>query len=179
MRKWRRTVEAGCSDPAIDGELKIGAREGAIDELPEDYRTVLPPARRRRVSNPEIARPLQVKLGTIKSRVHGRALPAARLAVTFSGSSARLKGRRVPRMGEEGSDSAGRGAPTHWFSSWPAALNGPYRFGELELGSGHAFWHCADVAPMRHPPPATINKGVMRNAAILRSWLFVFRWPLP
>jgi RNA polymerase sigma-70 factor (ECF subfamily) len=56
-------------DPALEGELK-SVLCAAIDELPADYRTpfLLHDVEGR--SSPEIAETLQVKPGTVKSRVH-------------------------------------------------------------------------------------------------------------
>ncbi len=62
---WSRRLK----DPAIEGELKevLGR---AVDELPADYRTAFLLHDVEGLSNPEIARTLQVKLAVIKSRVH-------------------------------------------------------------------------------------------------------------
>jgi RNA polymerase sigma-70 factor (ECF subfamily) len=62
---WSRRLQ----DPAIEGELKV-ALAGAIDELPANYRTVFLLHDVDGLSNSEIARTLQVKLDTVKSRVH-------------------------------------------------------------------------------------------------------------
>ena len=62
---WSRRLK----DPAIDGELK-SVVSGAIDELPADYRAAFLLHDVEGLSNPEIAETLQVKLGTVKSRVH-------------------------------------------------------------------------------------------------------------
>jgi RNA polymerase sigma-70 factor, ECF subfamily len=62
---WSRRL----TDPAIEGELK-SVLGGAIDALPEDYRTAVLLHDVEGLSNPEIAQTLHVKLGTIKSRVH-------------------------------------------------------------------------------------------------------------
>ena len=61
---WSRRL----TDPAIEGELKT-VLAGTIDELPADYRTAFLLHDVEGLSNPEIAETLQVKLGTIKSRV--------------------------------------------------------------------------------------------------------------
>ena len=61
---WSRRL----TDPAIEGELKT-VLGGTIDELPADYRTAFLLHDVEGLSNPEIAETLQVKLGTIKSRV--------------------------------------------------------------------------------------------------------------
>ncbi len=55
-------------DPAIEGELK-SVLCGAIDELPADYRTTFLLHDVEGLSSPEIAETLQIKLGTVKSRV--------------------------------------------------------------------------------------------------------------
>ena len=59
----------GLTDPAIEGELRsvIG---GAIDQLPEDSRATFLLRDVEGLSNAEIAEALQVKVSTIKSRVH-------------------------------------------------------------------------------------------------------------
>jgi len=62
---WSRRLK----DPAIEGELK-SVLGGAIDELPADYRTAFLLHDVEGLSNPEIAQTLQVRLGTVKSRVH-------------------------------------------------------------------------------------------------------------
>ena len=62
---WSRRL----TDPAIEGELRsvLGA---AIDELPADYRTAFLLRDVEGLPYPEIAETLQIKLGTVKSRVH-------------------------------------------------------------------------------------------------------------
>jgi RNA polymerase sigma-70 factor (ECF subfamily) len=55
-------------DPAIEGELK-SVLCGAIDELPADYRTTFLLHDVEGLSSPQIAETLQIKLGTVKSRV--------------------------------------------------------------------------------------------------------------
>src|SRR5712692_8622901 len=62
---WSRRLK----DPAIETELK-SLLSAAIDELPADYRTAFLLHDVEGLSNPEIAETLEVKLGTIKSRVH-------------------------------------------------------------------------------------------------------------
>ena len=59
----------GLKDPAVDAELK-SVLCGAIAELPADYRTPFLLHDVEGLSNAEIAETLQVKLGTVKSRVH-------------------------------------------------------------------------------------------------------------
>ena len=61
---WSRRLK----DPATEGELK-STLCSAIDELPEDYRTAFLLHDVEGLSNPEIAETLQVKPGTVKSRV--------------------------------------------------------------------------------------------------------------
>jgi len=56
------------TDPAIEGELK-SVLCGAIDELPADYRTTFLLHDVEGLSSPQIAETLQIKLGTVKSRV--------------------------------------------------------------------------------------------------------------
>ena len=56
------------TDPAIEGELK-SVLCGAIDELPPDYRTSFLLHDVEGLSSPQIAETLQIKLGTVKSRV--------------------------------------------------------------------------------------------------------------
>jgi RNA polymerase sigma-70 factor (ECF subfamily) len=55
-------------DPAIEGELR-SVLCAAIDELPVDYRTSFLLRDVEGLSSPEIAETLQIKLGTVKSRV--------------------------------------------------------------------------------------------------------------
>jgi RNA polymerase sigma-70 factor (ECF subfamily) len=62
---WSRRLK----DPAIEGELK-SVLSGAIDELPADYRTAFLLRDVEGLPYPEIAETLQIKLGTVKSRVH-------------------------------------------------------------------------------------------------------------
>jgi RNA polymerase sigma-70 factor (ECF subfamily) len=62
---WSRRLK----DPAIEGELK-SVLSSAIDELPADYRTAFLLRDVEGLSYPEIAETLQIKLGTVKSRVH-------------------------------------------------------------------------------------------------------------
>ncbi len=62
---WSRRL----TDPAIEGELKR-VLCAAIDELSPDYRTALLLRDVEGLSNLEIAETLQVRRGTIKSRVH-------------------------------------------------------------------------------------------------------------
>jgi RNA polymerase sigma-70 factor (ECF subfamily) len=59
----------GFKDPAVEAELK-SVLCGAIAELPADYRTPFLLHDVEGLSNAEIAETLQVKLGTVKSRVH-------------------------------------------------------------------------------------------------------------
>jgi RNA polymerase sigma-70 factor (ECF subfamily) len=62
---WSSRVE----DPAIQAELR-SVLSSAIDELPDDYRTALVLHDMEGLSNCEIAETLNVKVSTIKSRVH-------------------------------------------------------------------------------------------------------------
>lgn len=59
----------GLKDPAVEAELKSVLCD-AIAELPADYRTPFLLHDVEGLSNVEIAETLQVKLGTVKSRVH-------------------------------------------------------------------------------------------------------------
>ena len=56
-------------DPALQAELHSVLR-AAIDELPEDHRETFLLHDVEGLSNPEIAEVLQLKLATVKSRVH-------------------------------------------------------------------------------------------------------------
>ena len=56
-------------DPAIDAELRAALRT-AIDDLPGEYRAPLVLHDVEGLSTQEIAEALQVKPGTVKSRVH-------------------------------------------------------------------------------------------------------------
>jgi len=62
---WSRRLK----DPAIEGELK-SVLSSAIDELPADYRAAFLLRDVEGLPYPEIAETLQIKLGTVKSRVH-------------------------------------------------------------------------------------------------------------
>jgi RNA polymerase sigma factor (sigma-70 family) len=62
---WSRRL----ADPAIEGELR-SVLGGAIDRLPADHRTAFLLRDVEGLSYPEIAETLQIKLGTVKSRVH-------------------------------------------------------------------------------------------------------------
>jgi len=79
---WSRRLK----DSAIETELKslLGA---AIDELPLDYRTAFVLHDVEGLPNPEIAQTLQVKLGTIKSRVHRARLFLRRRLAAYVGVS--------------------------------------------------------------------------------------------
>jgi RNA polymerase sigma-70 factor, ECF subfamily len=73
-------------DPALQAELRsvLGA---AIEALPEEYRAVLLLHDVEGLSNPEISEVLQIKLGTIKSRVHrARLFLRSRLADYMNGA---------------------------------------------------------------------------------------------
>ena len=56
-------------DPALQAELRT-VLSAAIEALPEEYRAVLLLLDVEGLSSPEISEALQIKLGTIKSRVH-------------------------------------------------------------------------------------------------------------
>jgi len=56
-------------DPALQAELH-SVLHAAIDELPEEHRTAFLLHDVEGLSNPEIAEALQLKLATVKSRVH-------------------------------------------------------------------------------------------------------------
>ena len=79
---WSRRLK----DPAIEGELK-SVLSGAIDELPLDYRTAFLLHDVEGLSNPEIAQTLQVRLGTVKSRVHRARLFLRRRLADYMGAS--------------------------------------------------------------------------------------------
>src|SRR5712664_3334749 len=79
---WSRRLK----DPAIEGELK-SVLGGAIDELPADYRTAFLLHDVEGVSNPEIAQTLQVRLGTVKSRVHRARLFLRKRLADYVGAS--------------------------------------------------------------------------------------------
>ncbi len=78
---WSRRL----TDPAIEGELKT-VLGGAIDELPADYRTAFVLHDVEGLSNPEIAETLQVRLGTVKSRVHRARLFLRRRLADYMGA---------------------------------------------------------------------------------------------
>jgi RNA polymerase sigma-70 factor (ECF subfamily) len=61
---WSRRLK----DPAIESELK-SVLCGAIDELPQDFRATFLLHDVEGLSSPEIAQTLDIKLGTVKSRV--------------------------------------------------------------------------------------------------------------
>ena len=79
---WSRRLK----DPAIDGELRSVLGD-AIDELPADYRTAFLLHDVEGLSNAAIAQTLQVKLGTIKSRVHRARLFLRRRLADYLGVS--------------------------------------------------------------------------------------------
>jgi len=73
-------------DPALQNELQSVLR-AAIDELPAEHRATFVLHDIEGVSNPEIAETLQLKLATVKSRVHrARLFLRSRLAAYVSGS---------------------------------------------------------------------------------------------
>ncbi len=79
---WSRRLK----DPAIEGELKA-MLNGAIYELPADYRMAFLLRDVEGLSYPEIAETLQIKPGTVKSRVHRTRLLLRRgLAAYMDGS---------------------------------------------------------------------------------------------
>jgi RNA polymerase sigma-70 factor (ECF subfamily) len=79
---WSRRLK----DPAIEGELK-SVLCGAIDELPASFRTVFLLHDVEGLSTFDIAATLDVKLSTIKSRMHrARLFLRARLADYLSGA---------------------------------------------------------------------------------------------
>jgi RNA polymerase sigma-70 factor (ECF subfamily) len=87
---WSRRLK----DPAIETELK-SVLSGAIDQLPEDYRTAFLLHDVEGLSNPEVAETLHVKLGTAKSRVHRARLFLRRRLADYMGGTfgvARLTG---------------------------------------------------------------------------------------
>jgi len=65
MEDWSERVD----ERALQGELRR-VLEGAIDELPSDYRTVLVLHDVEGLPNPEIAEALGLSLPAVKSRVH-------------------------------------------------------------------------------------------------------------
>ena len=74
-------------DPAVQSELH-SVLHAAIDDLPEDYRATFLLHDVEGLSNPEIAEVLQLKLATVKSRVHrARLFLRSRLAA-YVGDSA-------------------------------------------------------------------------------------------
>jgi RNA polymerase sigma-70 factor (ECF subfamily) len=90
-------------DPAIEGELK-SVLGGAIDELPVDYRTAFLLHDVEGLSNPEIAQTLDVKLGTVKSRVQrARLFLRKRLADYMGGTFG------VARVTESSANDVGNG----------------------------------------------------------------------
>jgi RNA polymerase sigma-70 factor (ECF subfamily) len=79
---WSRRLK----DPAIETELK-SVLSTAIDELPMDHRTAFLLHDVEGLSNPEIAETLDVKLGTVKSRVHRARLFLRRRLADYIGAS--------------------------------------------------------------------------------------------
>jgi RNA polymerase sigma-70 factor (ECF subfamily) len=79
---WSRRLK----DPAIETELE-SVLSAAIDELPLDYRTAFVLRDVEGLSNPEIAQTLQVRLGTVKSRVHRARLFLRRRLADYMGAS--------------------------------------------------------------------------------------------
>ena len=73
-------------DPVLQAELNEVLR-AAIDELPEEHRATFLLHDVEGLSNPEIAETLQVKLATVKSRVHrARLFLRSRLAAYVGGT---------------------------------------------------------------------------------------------
>jgi RNA polymerase sigma-70 factor (ECF subfamily) len=81
---WSRRLK----DPAIEAELK-SVLSAAIDELPLDYRTAFVLHDVEGLANPEIAQTLQVRLATIKSRVHRARLFLRRRLEVYVGARPR------------------------------------------------------------------------------------------
>jgi RNA polymerase sigma-70 factor, ECF subfamily len=82
---WSRELK----DPAIEGELNA-VLWGAIDELPADYRTTFLLHDVEGLSNPEIAETLQIKLGTVKSRLHRTRLVLRKQLAEYMGGTLRI-----------------------------------------------------------------------------------------
>ena len=80
---WSRRLK----DPAIETELR-SVLSTAIDELPMDHRTAFLLHDVEGLSNPEIAETLDVKLGTVKSRVHRARLFLRRRLADYVGAEA-------------------------------------------------------------------------------------------
>ena len=89
-------------DPALQAELR-SVLSAAIEALPEEYRAVLLLHDVEGLSSPDISEALQIKLGTIKSRVHRarlfRAKPPGRLH--GEGARAPLRTTGSPRCRED------------------------------------------------------------------------------
>ena len=105
---WSRRLK----DPAIEGELK-SVLGGAIDELPADYRTAFVLHDVEGLSNLEIADTLQVRLGTVKSRVHRARLFLRKRLAEYTGGAV---GRgpvtaAAPERVREGIEGRPRSAP--------------------------------------------------------------------
>ena len=92
---WSRDLK----DPAIEGELKA-VLEGAIDELPADYRTIFLLHDVEGLSNPEIAETLQIKLGTVKSRLHRTRLVLRKQLAEYIGGSFNVAQAGIDRTTE-------------------------------------------------------------------------------
>jgi len=82
---WSRELR----DPAIEGELKA-MLWGAIDELPADYRMIFLLHDVEGLSDPEIAETLQIKLGTVKSRLHRTRLVLRKQLAEYMGGTLRI-----------------------------------------------------------------------------------------
>jgi len=74
------------TDPAIEGELR-SVLGGAIDQLPDDSRATFLLRDVDGLSNAEIAEALQVKVSTVKSRVHRARLILRRHLAEYMGRS--------------------------------------------------------------------------------------------
>ncbi len=96
---WSRRLK----DPAIEGELK-SVLCGAIDELPQDFRTTFLLHDVEGLSNPEIAETLHVKLGTIKSRVQRARLFLRKRLAGYMGETA-----GVAQVAESSPNGVGNG----------------------------------------------------------------------
>jgi len=102
-------------DPAIEGELK-SVLCGAIDELSQDFRTTFLLHDVEGLSSPEIAQTLDIKLGTVKSRVQRARLFLRKRLADYMGGTFDVAQVTEPSLNGVGTGlerKAGRGRHRH------------------------------------------------------------------
>jgi RNA polymerase sigma-70 factor (ECF subfamily) len=108
---WSRRLK----DPAIESELK-SVLCGAIDELSQDFRTTFLLHDVEGLSSPEIAQTLDIKLGTVKSRVQRARLFLRKRLADYMGGTFDVAQVTEPSLNGVGTGlerKAGRGRHRH------------------------------------------------------------------